>query len=93
MWDKIKTNLQLVFGFVLLVVSGAFFYERQKRKEADAIADNKEVLDKVNDINRQVEANKGKLESEESKRADIKKEADNAKRDDSDDPSDFLNKR
>lgn len=71
-------------------MTGAFLYEREKRAESDALADNKEDLDKLNEMNKRISANDGKLETEEAKREEIKKEAENAK---SDNSTDFLKKR
>lgn len=93
MLDKIKANFQLIFGIILAIVTGAYFYEKSKRKSAEAIADNKEMLDKLNEGDKQLAKNNGQLQSEEAKREEIKKEAEDAKRDDSKDATDFLNKR
>jgi hypothetical protein len=87
--DKLKQALL----FILAIVSGAFLYERSRRKSAEAIADNKEVLDEFNKGNTQKAANDGKLESEEAKREEIKKQADTDKSDDSTDPAEFFRKR
>ena len=89
MWDRTKQ----ILAFVLLVVSGAFFFERSRRKSAEAIVDNQEVKDKVVELDKQKASNDGQLESEEVKRADIQKEADAKKADNSDDAVDFLKRR
>lgn len=93
MLEKLKGYWQAFLAVALAVVSLAFLYERSKLKAADAIADNKEDLDKINVLEKKISANDGKLEAEESKREDIKKETEDAKRDDSSDAADFLNKR
>lgn len=91
--DKLKENFKLIVGFVLALVTGAFLYERSRRKSAEAIADNKEVLDKLNEGDAEKAKNDGQLASEEEKREDIKRETEDRKSDDSDDPTDFFNRR
>lgn len=93
MFEKIKNNIQLIIGGLVAILSLAFLFERQKRKEAEAVADNKEVLDELNKGDQQKAANDGKLEAEEAKREEIRKEAEDAKSDDSSDAADFLRKR
>lgn len=93
MLQKIKDKLESIFVIGLFIVSGAFLYERSRRKSAEAIADNKEDLDKINELNKQISSNDGKLEAEEQKRNEIKKEAEDAKSDDSTDPTEFLKRR
>lgn len=93
MLEKIKSKLEAIFVIGLFIVSGAFLYERSRRKSAEAIADNKEDLDKINELNKQISSNDGKLKSEEDKRNEIKKEAEDAKSNNSNDPSEFLKRR
>lgn len=93
MLEKIKSKLDEIILIILFIVSGAFLYERSRRKSAEAIADNKEDLDKINDLNKQISSNDGKLLSEEDKRNELKKEAEDAKSNNSDDPSEFLKRR
>lgn len=93
MFEKIKSSWQTIVGVLLFIMTGAFLYEKSKRESAEAIADNKETLDKVNEIHKEIASNDGKLESEEAKRADIKKETEKEKADDSDDASKFLGNR
>jgi hypothetical protein len=87
--DKLKQALL----FILAVVTGAFFYERSRRKSAEAIADNKEVLDELNKGDKQKALNDGKLESEEAKREEIKQQSESDKRDNSGDVAEFFRKR
>ena len=93
MFEKLKTNFTAVLGLLLALVTGAFLFERSRRQSADAIADNKEDLDKLAELDREKAANSGKLDSEAAKREDIRKDVDDAKADDSDDASNFLRKR
>ena len=94
MLAKLKANIEVVVGFVLMIVTGAFLYERSRRKSAEAVADNKEVLDKINEGDKDISKNTGLLEAEEVKREEIKKEAENAKNDGSnDDIAEFLKRR
>ncbi len=92
--DKLKQNLKLIFGLVLAIMTGAFFYERSRRKSAEAIADNKELLDTINQLDSKKAANDGQLQSEEAKREEIKKGVEDAKRSSgSDSDADFFNGR
>lgn len=91
--DKLKENLKLIFGLILAIVTGAFLVERSRRKSAEAVADNKEMLDELNKGDAKIAKNDGQLAAEEEKRNDIKKETDAAKRDDSSDPADYFNRR
>ena len=93
MLEKIKSNIQLIIGGLVAILSLAFLFVRQKRKEAEAIADNKEVLDELNKGDKQKASNDGQLQAEEVKREEIRKEAEDAKADDSSDATDFLRKR
>ncbi len=93
MLEKLKSYWQMIMGGLVALLSLAFLYERSKRKAADAIADNKEDLDKINELNKQISSNDGKLEAEESKRKELEKEAADAKSDNSTDASEFLKKR
>lgn len=87
--DKVKK----ILGFLLVILTGAFLFERSRRKSAEAIADNKEMLDKLNEGNKEIAKNNGQLEAEEEKRNEIRKEADDRKSDDSSDVADFFRKR
>lgn len=93
MLEKLKGYWQAFIAVAFAVLSLAFLYERSKLKTADALADNQEDLKKINDIEKQISSNDGKLDSEQSKREEIQKEADAAKSDGSTDATDFLNKR
>lgn len=86
-------TVKKVLAVLLAIATGAFLYERSRRKTNEAIADNKDVLDKINEGDKQIAANDGQLESERIKRDEIQKEADDAKRDDSTDVAEFLRKR
>lgn len=87
--DKVKK----ILAFLLVIVTGAFLFERSRRKSNEAIADNHEMLNKLNEGNKQKAQNDGQLASEEEKRNEIRKEADDRKSDDSGDVADFLRKR
>lgn len=92
MLTKIKEYWQSFTAVLLIIMTGAFLYERSRRKSADAIADNKEDLDKINELNKQISSNDGQLQAEEAKREQIKKEEQDAKSSNTD-ATDFLNKR
>lgn len=77
---------------LLLIATGAFLYEKSKKDTAEAINAEADTKDKVAELQKNVDVNDAKLQSEEEKRAEIKKEADAAKSN-TDDPTDFLNKR
>jgi len=69
-------------------------YERSRRKSAEAIADNKEVLDKINEGDKQKASNDGQLDSEELKREEIKKDAEDEKKSNNDDDAaEFFKRR
>lgn len=87
--DKVKK----ILAFLLVIVTGAFLFERSRRKSNEAIADNHEMLEELNKGNKQKAQNDGQLASEEEKRNEIRKEADDRKSDDSSDVADFLRKR
>lgn len=91
--EKLKQYAGLAVGLVMAILTGAFLFERSRRKSAEAVADNKEVLDKINEGDKQITRNDGNLQAEEDKRAEIQKEVENDKRDDSDDPANFLKRR
>lgn len=93
MLDKIKQYWQQGLEVLVGILAIAFLFERSKAKSAEAVADNEEVIKKLNEGNKELSANEGKLESEEAKREDIKKETEHAKADDSDDPTNFLKRR
>jgi hypothetical protein len=93
MFEKIKSNIQLIIGGLVAILSLAFLFERQKRKEAEAIADNKEVLDELNKGDKQKASNDGQLQAEEVKREEIRKDANKRKMDNSEDTTEFLKKR
>ena len=93
MLEKIKQYWQYLLGALAAVMTLAFLFERQKRKEADAVADNKEMLDQLNAGNVEKASNDGQLKSEELNREEIRRETEDAKKDDSSDATDFLRKR
>lgn len=93
MLDKIKQYWQQGLEVLVGILAIAFLFERSKAKSAEAVADNEEVIKKLNEGNKQLSANEGKLESEEAKRSDIQKEVEKQKQDDSQDPTEFLKKR
>lgn len=91
--EQIKKYYGIVVGLVLAILTGAFLYERSRRKSAEAIADNKEMLDEINKGDQQLSKNNGSLQSEEEKRNEIAKQADDRKSDTSESLADFLKKR
>lgn len=91
--EKLKQYGGLIIGLVMAILTGAFLFERSRRKSAEAVADNKEILDKINEGDKQITRNDGNLQAEEDKRAEIQKEVNRDKADDSGDPADFFKKR
>lgn len=86
-------RLKQILAVILAIVTGAFFLERSRRKSAEAIADNKEVLDEINKGDAKKAVNDAKLESEEAKREELHKQGESAKSDDSSDVAEWLRKR
>ena len=87
-------NVKKFLAALLFIITGAFIFERSRRKSAEAIADNKEMLDKINEGDKQKAANDGQLQSEELKREELRKEAQDEKdSNDNDDAADFFRKR
>lgn len=86
-------TVKKILAGLLLIVTGAFLFERSRRKANEAIADNKEMFDKLNEGDKKKSANDGKLEAEEAKREELRKEAEDAKSDDSVDPAEFFKRR
>lgn len=86
-------TVKKILAGLLLIVTGAFLFERSRRKSNEVIADNKEMLDKLNESDKKKSANDGKLEAEEAKREELRKEAENAKSDDSVDLAEFFKRR
>lgn len=87
-------NVKKFLAALLFILTGAFLYERSRRKSAEAIADNKDMLDKLNVGDKEKAANDGQLQSEEQKRQEIRKEADETKENNNDDDAaEFLRKR
>ena len=91
--EKLKKYGSLIIGLLMAILTGAFLFERSRRKSAEAVADNKEVLDKINEGDKQITRNDGNLQAEEDKRAQIQKEVQDDKADDTESPSDYFNKR
>lgn len=91
--ETIKKYFGIIVGLVLAALTGAFLYERSRRKSAEAIADNQDVIDKLNKGDKVITKNEGLLESEEVKRNEIAKDADDRKSDTSESLVDFLKKR
>jgi len=87
------SRLKQILLFILSVVTGAFLYERSRRKSAEAIVNNKEVLDEIAKGDAKIVANIEKLKHEEEKREEYKKIADTAKADDSSGVAEFLRNR
>lgn len=91
--ENIKKYFGIIVGLVVAILTGAFLYERSRRKSAEAIADNQDMIDELNKGNKVLTKNEGLLEAEEVKRNEIAKEADDRKSDTSESLADFLKKR
>lgn len=86
--DRVKQ----ILAALLFIVTGAFLFERSRAKSAEAVADNKEVLDKINEGDKVLAKNDGLKDSEEQKRQEIAKESEDAKKS-TDGDADFFNSR
>jgi len=92
MWENIKNKTLQILGGLVAILAFLFMIERGKRKSAEAIADNKEMLDKLNEIDAKKAKVDGQIQSEEEKRKEIQKETDNEKNN-TPGNSDFFNGR
>lgn len=86
--EKIKNYLLALLG----VLAGLFFYERSRRKSAEAVADNQKTIDKLNELNKQSSKLQGEMLSEEEKRKELDKDKENEKSNTNGD-ADFFNDR
>jgi len=93
MLDKLKEYKDYIIEALLLIVTGAFLFEKSRANSNEALVAEQKTQEAVAALQKTVDVNDGKLAAEEDKRSEIKKEADNDKADDSSDPSTFLNKR
>ena len=91
--ETIKKYFGIIVGLVLAILTGAFLYERSRRKSAEAIADNQDMIDELNKGDKVITKNEGLLEAEEVKRNEIAKDADDRKSDTSESLADFLKTR
>jgi len=82
-----------VQGALILILGGAFLFEKAKKDEAEAAVAEDKTLAAVKVDQQQIAGNDAQLASQEQTRAQIQKDADAAKSDDATDASDFLNKR
>lgn len=87
-------TVKKVLAALLFIMTGAFLYQRSRANSAEAVADNQEMLEKLNEGNKEIAKNDGQLESEEAKREEIRKETDAKKADaPNTDDADFFNNR
>lgn len=70
--------MSYLIGLIVLL-GGAYLFQRSKLKSAEALNDNNEALKEVQKINGEVEKNKGLLGAEEEKRKEIAKETEDEK--------------
>lgn len=92
MLENIKNKALAILGGLVAILAFLFMIEKNKRKSAEAVADNKEMLDKLNEIDVKKAKTDGQIESEEAKREEIKKETDE-KKNSTDGNDDFFNGR
>lgn len=93
MLDKLKLYKDYIIEALLLIVTGAFLFEKSRANSNEALVDEQKTQEEVAALQKTVDVNDGKLSAEEDKREEIKKEATDAKASNSDDPSGFLSKR
>lgn len=79
-------------GALILILGGAFLFEKAKKDEAEAAVAEEKTLAQVKVDQQQIAGNDAQLASEEQTRTQIQKDADAAKSDNAD-PTDFLSKR
>lgn len=85
--------MEYIVGIVLALV-GALFWENKKRTIAEARNENLLTKEKLNDINKEMAKNSGSIESEVLNQNKIKKDLEDAKKDNMsvDDVIDIINK-
>ena len=75
-----KLDLKAVLAGILSLLAGLFFWERGKRKSAEALLENQATKEKLTEIDGKINVNEAKLEVEEDRRKalqeDMKKEQD-----------------
>lgn len=78
----------------LAALGGLFLYEKSKRKSAEALNENVETKEKLNELNKDIIKNEALNEAEEEKRKQIEKESEEKKNEkvDRDNLLDWLNK-
>ncbi len=91
--ETIRKYFKLIVGGLLVILTGAFLFERSRRKSAEAVADNKEMLDEINKGDQNISKNNGLLEAEEVKRKEAEENAEDRKNDGSDANADWFKKR
>lgn len=70
--------LQYLLGLGAAIFA-AFIYLKTKKDSAEALNENIDTKNQINEIDKQVAKNDGELQSEEDKRKQLEKEAEDAK--------------
>ena len=63
--------MEYIIG-TLVGVIGMFFYERKKRQSAEALNDNHKTKEFINEVNIEVNKNRGLILAEEKRRKELK---------------------
>lgn len=95
MLESISTvDLKIALAGLVVVLIGVLLYERSKRRSAEALNDNIETKEKIDEVQRDVIKNEALMEAERLKRDEINKKLEEDKKKDvsKDDLLDFFNK-
>lgn len=90
--NKIKQYSAYIQGGLLLILTGAFLFEKMKKDEAEASVAEEKTLAEVKVDQAQIASNDSQIAQQEKDRQAIQKGAEDAKSDDGD-PTSFLAKR
>jgi hypothetical protein len=89
---KIKAYWDYILAGLVAILTLAFLFEKSKKDVAEGQVAEQKTQEQVAALQSKVDVNQGQITAEEEKRAEIKKEADATKSDNTD-ATDFLNKR
>ena len=87
-------NVTLGLIAALIIAVGFAYYQYKKRQSAEALNDNLETKEKVNDIQKDIDKNDALINAEKEKREELERKAEEEKNKDvsKDDLLDFFNK-
>ena len=70
--------IEILFGVVIALV-GAFLFQKNRANNAEAILENNDTKEKLNEVDKGIAKNDGLLAAEEEKRKELEKEAEEEK--------------